>query len=146
MSTLSAADVYALSLVSNEKKADLLSDKLGTPIFIPMGQDFNYVEGTSVINLLGTEPELTFDGSTDDVIVYNGTGTHTEVRPLATNSDWTLAIDYKFLMDSAEAFAESPEFVLASCYKNANSTINGFKLSLIRNLNSNPTIQVSWGT
>jgi len=45
METLTAADVYALSLVDSAHKAELLDDKLGTPIFIKMGQDFNYTEG-----------------------------------------------------------------------------------------------------
>ena len=147
MSTLNAADLYALSLVGNQKKTELLSEQLGVPIFINMGQDFDYQEGVSVTNLLGNESEFTFGGTTDDIHIYNGTGGHSEIRPLAINSDWTLAIDYKFLMDNVSSFNGGREFVLASCYTQVGSTINGFKLSLVRlDDSAEHYIQVSWGT
>lgn len=139
--TLTAADVQAIAQMETAKKTSLLEDKLGTPIFIQMGQDFEYTEGAVATNLLGQESEIRLDGNSDAVHVYN------QIKPLSTNSDWTLAIDYKFLMDSETNFIAGNEFVLASCYQNANSTIIGFKVSLIRNNNTSDehTIQVSWG-
>ena len=141
MSTLTAADVYALSLVDNARKATLLADQRGMPIFIKMGQDFNYTEGVNMVDLLNGEEEIILDGTRDAVRVYNS------ITPLAVNSDWTIAIDYKLLMDSAASFSNGQEFVLASCYQNANSSIQGFKVSLVRGENaSEHNIQVTWGT
>lgn len=141
MSTLTAADVYALSLVDNARKATLLASQRGTPIFIKMGQDFNYTEGVEVTDLLDGDDEIILDGTTDPVRVYN------TIKPLAINSDWTFAIDYKLLMDSAASFNNGQEFVLASCYQNANSSIQGFKISVVRGESaSEHNIQVTWGT
>ena len=139
--TLTAADIQAIAQMETSKKTSLLEDKLGTPIFIQMGQDFEYTEGAVATNLLGQESEIRLDGNSDAVHVYN------QIKPLSANSDWTLAIDYKFLMDSETNFVAGNEFVLASCYQNANSTVIGFKVSLIRNNNASDehTIQVSWG-
>lgn len=141
MNTLTAADIYALSLVDNSRKAALLASQLGTPIFIKMGQDFNYTEGVEVTDLLEGDDEIILDGTSDPVRVYNA------IKPLAINSDWTFAIDYKLLMDSAASFNNGQEFVLASCYQNANSSIQGFKISVVRGESSSEhNIQVTWGT
>ena len=150
MNTLTAADVWALaSVVSNSRKDTLLrdGDHLGEPIMIKMGHEFDYETGAIVANLIGgTEPRK-FEGGTDEVIIplIN----NEPICPLSTNSDWTIAIDYKFLMNTAQSFSNGREFVLASCYQNANSSIQGFKLSLIPNATvseTTHTIQVSWGT
>jgi len=109
---------------------------------VPMGHDFDYVEGATMTNLLGVEEKLIFEGRADDAHIYNS------LMPLSISQDWTLALDYQFLMDSATSFGASNEFVLASCYQNANSSIQGFKLSLVHNANSNASeqaIQISWG-
>jgi hypothetical protein len=105
-----------------------------------MGQEFDYPEGVNITNLLGHESSLLFDGDASSAIVYNN------ITPLSTNGDWTLALDYKFLIDDANYFYGN-EYVLASCYKNANSSIVGFKVSLIRNNSGSVhSIVVTWGT
>lgn len=126
METLTAADLYAISRLSASKKASLLKNKLGKSIIVPMGYDYDYVDSAMTTNLLGNESELVFSGVTSDALVYNN------LKPLSVNSDWTLAIDYKFLTDNANAFTGGTEFVLASCYKNLNNSISGFKVSLVR--------------
>ena len=142
LADLTAADLYALSLVGNDVKKTLLQDKLGEVIEVQMGQDFNYTEGVTTTNLLGSANELFFDGTSEGVRVYNS------IKPLASNQDWTLAIDYKFLLNSQRIDFNSNEYVLASCYQNANSSIVGFKLSMIRDTSEaeHHQIQVSWGT
>ena len=108
-----------------------------------MGYDFNYVEGVNTTDLLTNleNHQLVLDGSTADIQIYN------DITPLATNSDWTLAIDYKILMDNISNFTNGIEFVLASCYQNANSSIIGFKLSLVRTEGgSSHAIKITWGT
>ena len=140
LSTLNAADIYAVSRLSSARKREVLADQLGTPIMIPMGQEYDYPEGVNITNLLGNDSNIVLDGTTDTIRVYNN------ITPLALNSDWTLALDYKFLMDSQVSFVNN-EYVLASCYKNANNTIIGFKVSLVKNFSSDAhVIQVSWGT
>jgi hypothetical protein len=100
METLNAADLYALSLTTSSAKASVkqldLTSKLGSVINIPMGYDYNYVEGVTTTDLLENIENnmLVLDGTTDPIVVYNS------ITPLATNSDWTLAIDYKMLMDA----------------------------------------------
>ena len=152
MSNLTAADVYAIATqVSSGRKDVLLRDgdsssdggHLGDPIMIQMGHDFNYIEGVETTNLLGADDKIVFEGNTDEARIFNS------VKPLASNQDWTLALDYKFLMSNASTFNNGNEFVLASCYQNANSSIQGFKLSLVSNANttaSQQAIQVSWGS
>ena len=142
LSELTAADLYALSLTENATKQRLLKDQLGATINVPMGCDFNYTEGVVTTNLLGNETELIFEGTSSDAIIYNN------ITPLADNSDWTLAIDYKFLFNSGKVNFYGNEYVLASCYQNANSSIVGFKLSMLKDTSGNGhhPIQVTWGT
>ena len=139
LSTLNAADIYAVSRLSSGRKATVLADQLGTPIMIPMGQEYDYPEGVNITNLLGNESIINLDGTTDTIQVYN------DIKPLYTNSDWTLALDYKFLMDAETSFYGN-EYVIASCYQNANSSIVGFKVSLVRSTGGAHAIQVTWGT
>jgi len=137
MSTLSAADIYAISTLGAEAKRRILEDRLGNdPIFIRMGQDFNYETGVNTYDLLNGAESFQFSSSTTEAKIYDGAHALGEIRPLAVNGDWTLAIDYKFLLN-ASVYSKGAEFVLASCYKNANSTIQGFKLSLIKNSDTN---------
>lgn len=146
METLTAADIYALARLSGNRKTEVLASKLGSHIMVPMGQQYDYPEGVNITNLLGNDSIIELDGSTDMIRVYDGQGGRSNIRPLSVNSDWTLALDYKFLMDSESSFFNG-EYVLASCYQNANSSIVGFKVSLIKNTSSNNhAIQVSWGT
>ena len=91
-----------------------------------MGNDFYYTSGVNTTDLLDGAEKLTLTGSSTRVYVKNS------ITPLANlASDWTLAIDYKFLMDSS-AYASGREFVLLSCYKNADSAVQGFKVSLTK--------------
>ena len=149
MSTLSAADIYAISTLGAEAKRRILEDRLGNdPIFIRMGQDFNYETGVNTYDLLNGADSFQFSSSTTEAKIYDGAHALGEIRPLAVNGDWTLAIDYKFLLN-ASVYSKGAEFVLASCYKNANSTIQGFKLSLIKNSDTNSpnqAVRISWGT
>ena len=146
MENLTAADIYAIARLNNARKAEVLTSKLGSHIMVPMGQQYDYPEGVNITNLLGNDDIIELDGSTDMIHIYDGQGGRSNIRPLSVNSDWTLALDYKFLMDSESSFFNG-EYVLASCYQNANSSIVGFKVSLIRNSSSsNHAIQVSWGT
>lgn len=149
MATVNAADLYAISLLGAEAKRTILEDRLGNdPIFIRMGQDFDYTEGVNTIDLLNGTDQCLFTGSTTEVKIYDGAHGLEEIRPLAVNGDWTLALDYKFLHTYA-TYDNAQEVVLASCYKNADNTIQGFKLSLVKNNNASETnqaVQVSWGT
>ena len=149
MTTLNAADVYALSQLGSQAKIDLLESKLGTePIYIKMGQDFDYTSGVTTIDLLNGSNKLTFNNSASYVRIYDGEHGVGTVKPLAANDDWTLALDYKFLLTST-LYSRYRELVLASCYKEADSTIQGFKLSLIKNTDTGSTAQyvrLTWGT
>jgi hypothetical protein len=60
MDTLTAADLFALTQVNVSTLSRLLSDKLGTPIFVPIGQEFDYDE--SVTDLRGNN-NILLDGS-----------------------------------------------------------------------------------
>ena len=141
MESLTAADIYALSLVGNTVKRDLLEDQLGVPIMIKMGHDFEYVDGVNMVNLLGSASSYTLDGTQEEIHVYNS------IKPLSMNGDWTIAIDYKFLMDSKNSFNDTTESVLASCYQNANSSIVGFKVSFVHDFSSTiHPVKVTWGT
>lgn len=143
LSTCNAADIYALSRLTSSEKQTLLRDRLGEAVFIPFGLECDYnVDDIITTNLLANQQlPLKLEGSADEAIIYNS------ITPLSLNSDWTFAIDYKFLIDNRNSFNNGNEFVLASCYRNASSAINGFKVSLVRTPDSNiHTIQVTWGT
>ena len=155
MDQLTAADLAAIARLGPEAKRRILEDKLGNdPIMLQMGHDFYYTNGVNTTNLLNGSQKLVFNNSTTDAKIFDGNhGTLPEVRPLAVNSDWTLALDYKFLLTPAMYSNGSGDYVLASCYSNVNSTIQGFKLSLVKNtnVNSNTTIspqyiRLTWGT
>ena len=141
MSELTAADLYALSLTENATKKRLLQENLGQMVYIPMGQDFNYTDGVTTTNLLAGNTPVQLEGIANDAMVYNN------ITPLATNSDWTFAIDYKFLMNSGKLNFSGNEYVLASCYQNANSSIVGFKIYMTKDTSSTAhhPIRVSWG-
>ena len=151
MSNLNAADIYALSLLDNSVKSSILEDQLvQNPIFVQMGHEFDYTEGTTMTDLLHGASKFTFSGLGEaDVKIYDGAHGVGEIRPLSVNQDWTIALDYKFLLDNT-VFNQAKEFVLASCYKNADSSIDGFKLSLVTNNTGtnykNHSIVVTWGT
>ena len=115
-------------------KRTLLKDHIGDTIYVPMGHDFEYTEGVTMVNLLGSADKILLDSSTDEIKVYN------DIKPLNVNGDWTLAIDYKFLLNNigkVQFNNASAEYVLLSCYQNANSAINGFKLSLVKDTSGN---------
>jgi hypothetical protein len=150
---LTAADLYAISQLGSEAKGILLEDSLTdlNPIAITMGHDFDFTEGVTTTNLMGTADKFTFTGDIDaETKIYDGThGGLSNIRPLSTNSSWTLAIDYKIIIDTAFKDSQADEFVLASCYKEANENIQGFKLSLRRSAQTTDTSQpiyISWGT
>ena len=146
MENLTAADLYAITQIQDsEVKRTLLKDHIGEPIYVQMGHDFEYTEGVSVTNLLGSSDKIVLDSSTDEIKTFNS------IKPLSINSDWTLAIDYRFLLNNigkVQFNNASAEYVLLSCYENANSAINGFKLSLVKDTSGNNRhmVQVSWGT
>lgn len=150
METLTAADIYALARLSGNRKTEILTSKLGSHIMVPMGQQYDYPEGVNITNLLGNDDVIELDGTIGEARIYDGQSGNPDIRPLSMNSDWTLALDYKFLMDSESSFFNT-EYVLASCYQNANSSIVGFKVSLLKNNTANAAvkncaIQISWGT
>ena len=146
MDQLNAADIYAISSQVDAGHKDTLlrdGDHIGEPIMIRMGHDFDYTDGVTTTNLLGMQNKLIFDGTSNNIMAFNN------IKPLSINQDWTLALDYKFLLRNAQFLRTSGEFILASCYQNANSSIQGFKLSLVKNSSGGATthsIQVSWGT
>jgi hypothetical protein len=67
MSNLNAADIYALSRLTSGRKSELLSEELGSTITIPMGRQYDYVEGVNITNLLGNEEQINLDGTTDTI-------------------------------------------------------------------------------
>jgi len=79
-----------------------------------------------MINLKSNNNNIILDGSADP---NTGARVYNNITPLMLNSDWTLAIDYKF--NSVEKL-EGTEFVLASCYQEANGSVQGFKVSLVK--------------
>jgi hypothetical protein len=124
MSNLTAADLAAIAQLGDEAKRRILEDKLGNdPIMVQMGHDFNYTSGVNTIDLLNGNSKYVFTSSTSDAKIYDGEhGGLPEIRPLNVNSDWTLAIDYKFLL-TPTIFPSGTEWTLASCYSNVDSTI-----------------------
>ena len=146
IANLNAADLYALSRIGSSARKRLLENSLTElyPITIPMGHDFNFTEGVTTTNLLGNEEQLNFSGGNNaEIQIYN------DITPLESNSNWTLAIDYKFILDTIFKDSTDSEYVLASCYKNIDDNQQGFKLSVVRNINSESetqAIQLSWGT
>lgn len=150
MENLTAADLAAIARLGSEAKQRILEDKLGnSPIMVQMGHDFNYTSGVTAYDLLNGASKLTFNSQTSDAKIFDGEHAGLpNIRPLYVNSDWTLAIDYKFLMTQA-LYSNGTEWVLASCYSNADSTIQGFKLSLVKNNTANSIeqyIRLTWGT
>lgn len=147
LTTLKAADIYALSKLDESKKNELLWSKLGNePIYVQMGRDFNYTSGVNTYDLLNNQSKLVFDGTSENVQIYNGIN-NANIRPLAINGDWTFAIDYKFLITNSY-IGNGNEFVLASCYQNYNNSIQGFKLSLVKSNNSDANthnVVITWG-
>lgn len=149
MSTLNAADLYAISNLGYEAKNrifnSLTNSKLdgAEPIAIKMGTDFYYTSGVNMTDLLNGAEKITLTGSSTRAQIKNN------ITPLADlASDWTLAIDYKFLMDNS-TYTSGREFVLLSCYKNANSSIQGFKVSLMKGSSTSDAymyVHVTWGT
>ena len=73
--------------------------------------------GVTTTNLLGSIEQLTFTGDADaEVQIFDGNhGTLNRICPLSTNTNWTLAIDYKFIIDTSYKNSQTSEFVLASC-------------------------------
>ena len=150
MENLTAADLAAIARLGPEAKQRILEDKLGnSPIMVQMGRDFEYTSGVNTYDLLNGASKLTFNSQTTDAKIFDGAhGTLPEIRPLSTNSDWTLALDYKFLLTAA-LYNSGTEYVLASCYSNVDSTIQGFKVSLVKNNSANSSeqfVRVTWGT
>jgi hypothetical protein len=83
---------------------------------VKMGRDFDYIGDGASINLLNTD-KYVFNNSTQDVKIFDGAhDSLPEIRPLSVNSDWVLAIDYKFLLTPNMYYSGKNEFVLASCY------------------------------
>ena len=153
MGELSAADIYAISQLGTDTKRRIFESetngiKLGNdPIMIQVGHDFNYTAGVNTTNLLGSSSKFVFNGNTTDAKIYDGLHGIGEIRPLAVNDDWTLAIDYKMLLNGT-IYNRSLEWVIASCYKEANSSVQGFKISLVKNTeqgNANQAVKVTWG-
>ena len=150
MEDLTAADLAAIAQLGPEAKRRILDDKLGnSPIMVQMGHDFDYTSGVNTIDLLNGSSKYIFNNSTTDAKIYDGEhGSLPEIRPLSGNSDWTLAIDYKFLLTST-LYSQGTEWTLVSCYSNVDSSIQGFKLSLVKNNTSNSVeqyVRIAWGT
>jgi hypothetical protein len=81
-----------------------------------MGQDFDYTNGVETTDLLNGATKYVFNSNTAEAKIFDGAhGTLPELRPLNINSDWTLAIDYKFILTPA-LYVNGVEYVLASCY------------------------------
>jgi len=78
-----------------------------------MGNDFYFTSDSNVntIDLLEGAEELALSGTgTDAKVMHN-------VTPLISlDSDWTLALDYKFLMTVNLKQQNRNEYVLLSCY------------------------------
>ena len=142
LENLNAADIAAISRITdNNWKTTHLLPQIGNVIHVPFGHEFDYDSGVNITQLVDLNNKLVLDGTQEYIQVFNN------ITPLSTNSDWTFAIDYKFLMTS-DYFSNGTEFVLASCYQNANSSIQGFKLSVVKSGYSDQVyheVQVTWG-
>ena len=154
-STLSGADLYALGHIGAQARTNLLQSHFNLDtIIIPMGHDFNYTTGVNTYDLVGNNT-LTFSGDEIESIVFDGTSGHQEIRPFEKilnpetgemeYKDFTLAIDYKFLLTTALA-SNTEEYVLASCYKQTANTKEGFKIVLKNTDSSIKPIVVTWGS
>jgi hypothetical protein len=120
MGELTAANLYELA---SEARANtrirVLDDKLKgkEPIAIKMGNDFYYTDGVNTVDLLNGLQKVRLTGESSSTLVKQ------DIKPLATlASDWTLAIDYKFLMDQS-TYNNGREFVLLSCYRYVDSSM-----------------------
>lgn len=147
---LNAADIYALSQISAARRNELLAPYLDgrSAITIKMGNDFNYINGVNMVDLLGGN-KVNFSGSVADARIYDGNHGFGEVFPLDTNKDFTLGIDFKMLLDYAtyNKIGLDRELVLMSCYQSpSESSIKGFKLSLVKSGTVNWAIVLTWGT
>ena len=155
MNQLNAADLYALSRLNADTRERVFGNHLNgvEPIKIRMGHDLYYrSDSINTADLLSGAEKITLNGQNGQVrrtFTFDGESTAQEIKPmLDINSDWTIAIDYKFIVDSA-LFNSSREFVLLSCYSNVNSAVQGFKVSLNKAVQVNdPTmsVYVTWGT
>ena len=134
---LSAADLYAISQQEAPKRIELLQSCLNADYTIELGHDFNYVNISDAQELIDIDHPRAFSGEISGVW-------KTAIKPLENNAAFTLAIDYKFLLNSTY-FNNMNEMVLASCYYDDNINKNGFRLSLVKNGNANPYIRVIWG-
>lgn len=155
MNQLNAADLYALSRLNADTRERVFGSHLNgiEPIKIRMGHDLYYrSDSINTADLISGAEKITLNGQNGQVrrtFTFDGESTAQEIKPmLDINSDWTIAIDYKFIVDSA-LFNSSREFVLLSCYSNVNSAVQGFKVSLNKAIQVNdPTmsVYVTWGT
>lgn len=135
---LSAADLYAISCQEAADRIRLLRPCLNADYTIELGHDFNYKNITNAQELVNVNNPRVFTGDTTGVW-------DTNIKPLDGNKAFTLAIDYKFLLDSAR-FNNMNELVLASCYYDDGPNKHGFRLTLVKDSNtSNPYIRITWG-
>ena len=138
LSDLSAADLYQLASRPAAVRNRLLPDHLSEDYSITMGHDYDY-SNVPKTNLVADRNQFYFNGAVSGVYAFNS------IKPLEEDKDFTLAIDFKFLMSNYSTWSGSNEFVLVSCYDNNGSAINGFKVSLVKG-SGTPYINVSWGT
>lgn len=175
LNDLNAADLYGITQIRQTSiRSNLLKDHLGSSVkFIQMGQDFDFdndivqsynliPSGQDVLRFSGGVRTIVTDTTStakdartinNEVKIYDG-GVHggatlPAIYPLSSlENDFTLAIDFKFLLDNTlwSGF-NTEEYVIASCYKKYNGAYNGFKIALDGSTSgtTHPTIKITWG-
>lgn len=147
LNDLNVADWYALTKVSAQQRQNFLDQHLGVSTFnIKLGHDFNYDDYITTYNLLN-DNELYLNGTDiSEIKIFDGNNNNPTIYPLSTlNKDFTIALDFKFLMD--QAYYESTmasSYVLASCYKTG-SSVNGFYVALERTTQGGFAVVIKWG-
>ena len=151
---LNPADLYALTLKNGDQRKTLLDDILGRNVkYIQMGRDFEYDPNYIIThNLMPANTNALYLNSGDPPtrLIFNGQNNQEAIYPLSNlNNSFTLAIDFKFLMDEDLWNLGASEYVLFSCYRNLNGASNGFKVSIVKSSSGStrdlPPIRVFWG-
>ena len=135
---LTAAGLYAVASANDSLRNSMLSNYYGIgEINIKMGYDPEYnsdkITTIDLLSQIGVS-ELQLSGTTVNSKILTG------ITPLSDLSNsWTIALDFKFVLDSTIWSYNITEFVLFSCFSTTQSTRNGIRLSLVRGSSSDTT-------
>ena len=100
---LSPADLYALTQLDTGTRDSLLNSHIGNDLkYIRLGKDFDYdSQYVTTYNLIPeSEDHILFSGDKNEAIIFDGTNNDSIYPLINLSQDFTLALDFKFLMDN----------------------------------------------